>query len=96
MKTSGSKQRYNFERTDMVFSNGGYQVLNTSGFASVCRPKEKINADLIMAQLYFQRGKTESKIQADMSNVLLIWPTSISRYVKAGIIDTTWFTKCLW
>ena len=34
VKTPGSKQRYNFERHDRVFSSGGYQLLNTSGFSS--------------------------------------------------------------
>jgi len=34
VKTSDSKQRYNFERHDRVFSRGGYHVLNVSGLSS--------------------------------------------------------------
>lgn len=37
MKTSDSKQRYNFERHDRVFSRGGYHVFHTSGLSSACK-----------------------------------------------------------
>lgn len=36
VKTAGSKQRYNFDKHDSVFSRGGYQVLERSGFSSAC------------------------------------------------------------
>lgn len=37
VKTSDSKQRYNFERHDRVFSRGGYHALNISGLSSACK-----------------------------------------------------------
>lgn len=32
MNTTGSRQRYNFERYDKVFSRGGYQALGAPWF----------------------------------------------------------------
>lgn len=40
VKTAGSKQRYNFDRHDKVFSNGGYHVFTRSGFSSACFNKQ--------------------------------------------------------
>jgi hypothetical protein len=42
VKTAGSKQRYSFERQDIVFSKGGYHVLKTR-FSSACSLTEKEN-----------------------------------------------------
>lgn len=36
VKTDDSRELYNFDRHDIVFSKGGYHVLETSEFWSVC------------------------------------------------------------